>query len=69
MAFFIEAILWWLILIDSLIYNIFCYMPKKKTHWLSKIFPVNKWFGTWYVILVLWVGFALYRLDILFNVF
>ena len=64
-----EGILWYLFLLDCLIYNVFVWSKGKwhdKTeHWMSSWFPLNKFFGLWYLILIFWLGFALYRMKLL----
>ncbi len=65
----VEAIIWWIFLLDSIGANIMAlFFPKwyKKTFkgfW--KHFPATKGWAIFYLILVLWVGLALYRLGIL----
>tara|TARA_Y100000034_G_C6839921_1_gene379873 strand:- start:221 stop:436 length:216 start_codon:yes stop_codon:yes gene_type:complete len=69
MAFNIEALVWYIILIDSLGCNIltWCCSKKytKKFKRFSKLFPATKGWAIWYLILVLWVGAALWRMEIL----
>ncbi|MBD3262761.1 hypothetical protein GF374_00075 [Candidatus Woesearchaeota archaeon] len=69
MAIGIEAGIWVLFLIDSIIYNFIVHTPtkwhKRTSHWMHKKFPLNKLVGVMYLGLVLWVGFALYRLGLL----
>jgi len=69
MAWSIEAILWYIILIDSIGANLTTwFFPKwyKKTYKrTSKIFPASKGWCTWYFVLVLWLGFALRRLGVI----
>ncbi|RLG11748.1 hypothetical protein DRN73_04535 [Candidatus Pacearchaeota archaeon] len=62
-----EAIVWYLFLIDSLFANLTVLFWKKwynKTKF-SKIFPISFVWTTFYFILIIWVGCALYRLGIL----
>lgn len=69
MAWNIEAILWYIILIDSLGANIMTwFFPKwyKKTYKkTSKLFPASKGWSAVYLVLVLWIGFSLNRLGII----
>jgi hypothetical protein len=69
MPIYAEAIFWYLILVDALIYNVLVYSKgkwhKKTAHWVSPWFPFNKFVGLLYLVLVLWVGFALLRLQII----
>lgn len=64
-----EAIIWYLVLLDSLFANLGSYkFPKwykKNYKGLSKYLPLTKAWTAIYLILVLWIGYALYRLDIL----
>jgi len=66
----VEAILWYLFLLDSLFANagawFFPKYYKKKFKSFSKILPLTKTWAAIYLILVLWVGCALLRLGILF---
>ena len=65
----IEAIIFYIILLDSVMANITasCCAKwyKKKFKTFSKYFPVVKGWTIYYLILVLWVGFGLLRLRIL----
>jgi len=69
MAISVEAIIFYLILIDSIGANIvaFCCQKwyKKKFKIGFRHFPATKGWCAVYLILVLWIGFALYRLGIL----
>jgi len=69
MPYYIEGILWYLILLDSIVYNLLCWTKgkwhDKMTHWISAYFPFNKFVGLLYLIMTIWVGFALYRLQII----
>jgi len=65
-----ESIIWYLFLLDSLGANIFVWAGygakfKKKYKRLSKHLPLTKGWALIYLILVLWIGCALYRLGIL----
>jgi len=37
----------------------------KMTHWISQHFPLNALLGIYYLLLVFWLGFALYRMQLL----
>mgnify|MGYP001353713551 CR=1 FL=1 len=67
MQFTIEGILWYLVFIDSVFTNLIIWVfPKwyeKKFKNLSKSFPAGKGWSLWYLILVLWIGYALLRLG------
>ena len=67
MGFTLEEILWYLVFIDSVFtYLIIWFLPKwyeKKFKNVSKYFPAGKGWSLWYLILVLWIGYALLRLD------
>ncbi len=69
MTWNIEAILWYIILIDSLGANLmtwfFSKWYKKKYKKTSNIFPASKGWSALYLVLVLWLGFALRRLSII----
>ena len=69
MAFNIEAFIFYLVLIDSIGANLTAYCCakwyKKNFKGISKYFPLGKGWTVWYLILVLWVGYGLYRLGIL----
>jgi hypothetical protein len=63
---YVEGIFWYVLFADCIIYNIMCWVKKKwKTHWLSEWFPLNKFFGIFYLFLILWTGFTLYRMKLL----
>tara|TARA_Y100000310_G_scaffold107162_2_gene105605 strand:+ start:8697 stop:8915 length:219 start_codon:yes stop_codon:yes gene_type:complete len=66
----IEAIIYYLILIDSIGANITAWFfagwyKKNINKGIVKHFPATKGWCLAYLILVLWVGFGLYRLGIL----
>lgn len=69
MNLYAEGILWYLILLDAIIFNVLCWtkgkLHQKVAHWASDYFPLNKFFAIVYLILVLWVGLALLRLQII----
>ena len=66
-----EAIIWYLFLIDSVGANIvaWCcakwFKKKFKRSWIYAHLPLTKGWALVYLILVIWVGCALYRLGIL----
>ena len=73
MVFNLEAILFYIILADSITANILVWFGGKKYNkwynktfkWWAKRFPATKgWLG-WYLLLVLWIGYTLYRMGIL----
>ena len=65
----IEAIIWYLFLLDSAgaaIVSLCCAKWVKKNYkFIHKHFPLTKGWALMYLGLVLWVGFALYRMGIL----
>lgn len=66
----IEAVIYYLILIDSVGANILSWCcakwyKKNMSKGIVKHFPASKGWALWYFILVLWVGYGLYRLGIL----
>lgn len=67
MEFTIEEILWYLVFVDSIFANfIVWFFPnwyKKKFKNMSIYFPVSKGWCLWYLVLVLWIGYALLRLG------
>jgi hypothetical protein len=69
MALGLEGIIYYLVLVDSVGANIMAWaFPgwyKKNYRGLWKHFPATKGWTTWYLVLVLWVGFGLYRLGML----
>ena len=73
MAINIEAIIYYLFLIDSIGANIATWCCHKQvTKWsknnfkgIFKHLPITKGWSLVYLILVLWIGYALYRLGIL----
>ena len=62
----LEKILWFLVFIDSISTNIIVwFFPQwyeKKFNKMSKYFSATKGWSTWYLILVLWIGYALFRI-------
>tara|TARA_Y100000310_G_C20686917_1_gene819611 strand:- start:421 stop:645 length:225 start_codon:yes stop_codon:yes gene_type:complete len=72
MAVGIEAVIWYLVLLDSLGANIAAwFFPKRSKKLLGKFgkfakhFPITKGWCAWYLVLILWVGSGLYRLGLL----
>jgi hypothetical protein len=65
----IEAIIWYLFLLDSVGANIMAWLfpkwAKKNLKKFWKHIPVTKAWAALYLALVLWVGYTLYRLGIL----
>ncbi len=64
---FTEGILWYLFLVDAVAYNFLAWTSfhKQQTHWASAHFPLNKLLGFLYLFLIIWLGFALYRMQLL----
>jgi len=67
MEFTIEGILWYLVFVDSIFANLIVwFFPnwyEKKFKNMSKYFPTNKGWSLLYLVLVLWIGYALSRLG------
>ena len=67
MEFTIEGILWYLVFVDSIFANLIVwFFPnwyEKKFINMSKYFPANKGWSLLYLVLVLWIGYALSRLG------
>ena len=67
MEFTIEEILWYLVFIDSILANLIVWLfsnwYEKKFKNMSKYFPASKGWCLWYLVLVLWIGYALLRLG------
>ena len=67
MEFTIEDILWYLVFIDSILVNLIVWLfpnwYEKKFKSMSKYFPASKGWSLWYLVLVLWIGYALLRLG------
>jgi len=66
----IEAIIYYLILIDSIGANIIVWFfakwyKKNMNKGIVKHFPAAKGWALWYLVLVLWIGYLLYRLGVL----
>ncbi|NQV91231.1 hypothetical protein HQ489_02045 [Candidatus Woesearchaeota archaeon] len=66
----IEAILFYGVLIDMISYNLVAWFDgtwyKKKFSFFARYFPVAKGLGLYYLLIVLWLGFALWRMNVLF---
>ena len=66
MAFYTEGLLWYLLLIDVMIYNYRAWKNKDQGyHWISQWLPLNRFTGFVYLSLILWVGFTLYRMQLI----
>ena len=67
MEFTIEEILWYLVFIDSILVNLIVWLfsnwYENKFKNISKYFPASKGWCLWYLVLVLWIGYALLRLG------
>ena len=67
MQFTIEGILWYLVFVDSIFANLIVwFFPnwyEKKFKNMFKYFPANKGWSLLYLVLVLWIGYALSRLG------
>ncbi len=65
----VEAIIWYLVLLDSLVCNGIAWFDgkwyTKRFPGVSKLFPITKAFAVFYLVLVLWIGFALFRMQII----
>ena len=66
----IEVIVFWLLLLDSLVANLIAYLgPKwyaKHFQFMSRLFPLTKAWAGAYLALVVWIGFILYRAGLLY---
>jgi len=65
-----EAIIFYLLLLDSVSCNLFAWTGKEKWYTkhfraLSRQFPLTKGWAAYYLILVLWIGSLLYRVGAL----
>ena len=49
MTLYTEGILWYLFLVDSLVYFGYAFFLNKKEHWLSSYFKVNRFFSLFYL--------------------
>lgn len=65
----IEGIIWWLFVLDSVGANIMAWFfadwMKKNHKGFWKHLPVTKGWAAFYLVLVLWVGSALYRAGVI----
>ena len=65
----VEAVIYYFVLLDSIVANIVCWYfadwYKKNYKGIYKHFPMTIGWCFSYLILVLWIGYALYRLGIL----
>ena len=67
----IEAIIWYLVLVDSVMGNFAVWFSPKlrkvyrKIKFFSKHLPATRGWMAVYLALVLWVGYGLYRLGVL----
>jgi len=64
----VEKILFYLVLLDSLFAVIATWFFSRwyKKQGLHRYFPLSKGWSALYLFLVMWIGFTLYRLGILF---
>ncbi|MDG1950450.1 MAG: hypothetical protein P8J32_06590 [bacterium] len=70
MDFQIDVIIFWLLLADSIIANLMTWIGAeawwpKQLRGLSRILPAKKAWTSIYLLLILWVGSILLRLDML----
>jgi len=72
MTMSIEAIIFYLVLIDSICANIAVWCSPKLMKWytkywkgFSKAFPLAKGWTSFYFALVVWIGYGLSRLNII----
>ena len=65
----IEAIIYYLVALDMISYNLICWFDgtwyKKNFSVLARYFPAKKGFGAYYLILILWLGWSLWRMNVL----
>jgi hypothetical protein len=65
----IEAIIWFLFVVDSLVCNYIAWFKKKgykaKFKTMSKYLPITKLWAFFYFGFLAWIGYSLYRLGIL----
>jgi len=65
----IEKIIWWLVVLDCLTYTgltISASWHSRKTHHFWKSIPLHWLMALYYIVLVAWLGYALFRLGVLF---
>ena len=64
----VEAFAWWAVALDCIGFNLVAWVGQewyeRKFGKYSRLFPVTKPFGIFYVALVLWLGSALLRAEI-----
>ena len=70
MEFQIDVIVFYLLLVDAIIANLMTWIGAeawwpKQLQGLSRILPAKKAWTTIYLLLVLWAGSILFRLDVL----
>ena len=66
-AFWVERILYYLVVLDWLGYAILTLTKgshDRETHYIFKVIPLNPMFAAYYLFLIAWLGMALYRLGI-----
>ncbi|MBT5274708.1 hypothetical protein HOH11_00880 [Candidatus Woesearchaeota archaeon] len=71
MVLTIEAIIFYLLLLDSVCGNLIVWFSPKLLNWytntwkkFSRVFPATKGWMVFYLILVCWIGYSLNRLGI-----
>ncbi|HLC70732.1 MAG TPA: hypothetical protein VJI32_01930 [Candidatus Nanoarchaeia archaeon] len=64
---FIESILWYVLFFDAVVYNIMAWTSfhTQQTHWATDYVPLHRVVGFLYAVIMVWLGFALYRLELL----
>ncbi len=65
----IEKILWCLVALDSIGYAVLTFTARhhsKKAHHFWKGIPLHWTMALYYIVLVAWIGYALFRLGVLF---
>ena len=65
MPLYTEGVLWYFLALDCLMYNLFAWTRSQKKHWLSSSIPFHPILGAGYLCLILWLGFALQRMQLL----
>ncbi len=69
MTIYAEGIIWYVLLADCITYNILTWskgkMHDRVNHWISDYFPLKKAIGLWYLVMMIWLGSALYRMQII----
>ncbi len=68
----LQAIIFYLFLLDSIVVNLMVWFSPSTVKWYKKKFPsfskhapLTKGWVSLYLILVLWIGFSLYKLAII----